>query len=72
MIISKNPNFVKLEYVSDLHAPVNKSNYYIGIIIYSFITIIFLYLFINTKALQEIEARDFTPPRFWEYGYQLF
>jgi len=42
----------------------------LSIIIYIILTATFLYIFLKTTALSE--SMPLAPPRFWEYGYQLF
>ncbi|WP_336956232.1 O-antigen ligase family protein [Acinetobacter johnsonii] len=70
VFLLKNPEFRHAKYFSDILVQNPKSVWVVNFIIYLIITCAFIYLFVNTSALSESLA--VTPPRFWEYGYQLF
>ncbi|MFD1438149.1 O-antigen ligase family protein [Acinetobacter sp. ANC 4282] len=70
VFLLKNPEFSHASYFNYLKIKNSKIDKLIQLFIYLFILIIFIYLFINTSVLSE--NLPSTPPRFWEYGYQLF
>lgn len=70
VFLLKNPEFSHASYFNQFEIENSKKSKLIYFIIYLFITIIFIYLFLNTSVLTE--SLPSTPPRFWEYGYQLY
>lgn len=70
VFLLKNPEFQHARYFNQIPFQSSKLVQMVNFIIYFVITCAFAYLFINTSALSESLA--VTPPRFWEYGYQLF
>lgn len=70
VFLLKNPEFQHAKYFNQIPFQSSKLAQMVNFIIYFVITCAFAYFFINTSALSESLA--VTPPRFWEYGYQLF
>ncbi len=70
VFLLKNPEFQHATYFSPSACEASKKSQFLEFIVYILITLAFIYLFFNTSALSE--SLPSTPPRFWEYGYQLF
>ncbi|OTG75019.1 O-antigen polymerase [Acinetobacter terrae] len=70
VFLLKNPEFSHSTYFNQLVIQNSKYIKTINLIIYVFIAVMFFYLFVNTSVLTE--SLPLTPPRFWEYGYQLY
>ena len=70
VFLLKNPEFQHAKYFNQIPFQSSKLAQMVNFIVYFVITCAFAYLFINTSALSE--SLSVTPPRFWEYGYQLF
>lgn len=70
VFLLKNQEFQHAKYFNQILFQSSKLAQMVNFIIYFVITCAFAYLFINTSALSE--SLTVTPPRFWEYGYQLF
>lgn len=70
IFLLKNPEFSHAYYFNQLSKEGLIKNKIIHSFIYIFISLIFIYLFINTSVFSENLLS--TPPRFWEYGYKLF
>lgn len=70
VFLLKNPEFQHATYFSPSACEASKKSQVLEFIVYILITLAFIYLFFNTSALSE--SLPSTPPRFWEYGYQLF
>ena len=70
VFLLKNPEFEHAASFNQLAYEASKKSQIFGIIVYILITLAFIYLFFNTSALSE--SLPTTPPRFWEYGYQVF
>lgn len=70
VFLLKNPEF---QHATSFHPPTyeaSRVSQVFGYIAYILIALAFIYLFFYTSALSE--SLPSTPPRFWEYGYQLF
>ena len=70
VFLLKNPEF---EHAASFHPSTyeaSRVSQVFGYIAYISIALAFIYLFFYTSALSE--SLPSTPPRFWEYGYQLF
>ena len=70
VFLLKNPEF---EHATSFHPStyeVSRVSQVFAYIAYILIALAFIYLFFYTSALSE--SLPSTPPRFWEYGYQLF
>lgn len=70
VFLLKNPEFQHSAYFNQANYRKSKLTQIFYFSLYFIITLAFIYLFINTSALSE--SLPTTPPRFWEYGYQLF
>ena len=70
VFLLKNPEFQHATYFNRSTVQSSILVQVLNFIIYFIFTLAFIYLFINTSVLSKILAS--TPPRFWEYGYQLF
>lgn len=70
VFLLKNPEFQHATYFSSSACEASKKSQFLEFIVYILITLAFIYLFFNTSAL--LESLPSTPPRFWEYGYQIF
>lgn len=70
IFLLKNPEFKHAAYFNQQLNQPSKSNFWASFLIYILIAIVFINLFLSTSALSE--SLPSTPPRFWEYGYQLF
>lgn len=70
IFLLKNPEFSHSLNFNQLLID-HKSSYskFINMLLYIMISMIFLYVFTTTTMLEG--SQEFTPPRFWEYGYQL-
>jgi hypothetical protein len=66
----KNPEFQHAASFNPLTHETSRVSQVFELIVYILITLAFIYLFFHTSALSE--SLPSTPPRFWEYGYQLF
>ena len=71
VFLLKNPVFKHAAYFNRLPRIASATDMVISIIVYFSLTAIYIYLFINTSVLFD-RLMLATPPRFWEYGYQLF
>lgn len=69
VFLLKNPSFSHSQYFNQKIINKSLKIKYLSIIIYINLITIFLYIFIKTTALSE--ALPLSPPRFWEYGFQL-
>ena len=70
IFLLKNPEF---QHAASFHSSAHEASRVFQVfelIIYILMTLAFIYLFFHTSALSE--SLPSTPPRFWEYGYQLF
>ncbi|MBF4521735.1 O-antigen ligase family protein [Acinetobacter towneri] len=70
VFLLKNPEF---QHAASFHPSTyeaSRVSQVFGYIAYISIALAFIYLFFYTSALSE--SLPSTPPRFWEYGYQLF
>ncbi|WP_180158749.1 O-antigen ligase [Acinetobacter sp. YH01026] len=70
VFLLKNPEF---QHAASFHPSTyeaSRVSQVFGYIAYILIALAFIYLFFYTSALSE--SLPSTPPRFWEYGYQLF
>lgn len=70
VFLLKNPEFQHATSFNLSARKASKKSQVFNFIVYILITLAFIYLFFNTSALSE--SLPSTPPRFWEYGYQLF
>ncbi|HJF26760.1 MAG TPA: O-antigen ligase family protein [Acinetobacter lwoffii] len=70
VFLLKNPEFQHATSFNLSTREASKKSQFFKFIVYILITLAFIYLFFNTSALSE--SLPSTPPRFWEYGYQLF
>lgn len=70
VFLLKNPEFQHAKYFNQINSENLHLTQTLYFITWLIITFIFFYLFLNTSALSE--SLPSTPPRFWEYGYQLF
>lgn len=70
VFLLKSPEFQHANYFNPPAHEVSKKSQVLEFIVYILITLAFIYLFLSTSALSESLLS--TPPRFWEYGYQLF
>ncbi|WP_074383624.1 O-antigen ligase family protein [Acinetobacter pseudolwoffii] len=70
VFLLKNPEFQHATYFSPSACEASKKSQFLEFIVYILIALAFIYLFFNTSALSE--SLPSTPPRFWEYGYQIF
>lgn len=70
IFLLKNPEFKHAAYFNQQLNQPSKINFWASFLIYILIAIVFINLFLSTSALSE--SLPSTPPRFWEYGYQLF
>lgn len=70
VFLLKNPEFQHATYFSSSAQEASKKSQVLEFLVYILITLAFIYLFFNTSALSE--SLPTTPPRFWEYGYQVF
>lgn len=70
IFLLKNPEFKHAAYFNQQFNQPSKKNFWVSFLIYILISIVFINLFLSTSALSE--SLPSTPPRFWEYGYQLF
>ncbi|WP_335962542.1 O-antigen ligase family protein [Acinetobacter haemolyticus] len=70
VFLLKNPEFQHAASFNQSAHETSKKSKIFGFIVYILITLAFIYLFFYTSALSE--SLPSTPPRFWEYGYQLF
>lgn len=70
VFLLKNPAFSYGQKFNELS--INSDDrvaYAFNAFVYIAIAAVFIYIFANTAMLADTE--EFTPPRFWEYGYQL-
>ncbi|WP_326519620.1 O-antigen ligase family protein [Acinetobacter sp. CAAS 2-6] len=70
IFLLKNPEFQHATYFNKTINKILLHTQFFGFMIYIIITFSFIYLFSNTSVLSKILPS--TPPRFWEYAYQLF
>ena len=70
VFLLKNPEFQHAASFDPLTHKTSRVSQVFELIVYILITLAFIYLFFHTSALSE--NLPSTPPRFWEYGYQLF
>ena len=70
VFLLKNPEFSHAIYFNQLVIQNSKYIKIINFIIYVIVAVVFFYLFVHTSVLTE--SLPLTPPRFWEYGYQLY
>lgn len=70
VFLLKNPEFKHATYFNSLNNKKSTLTPIIYLVVWLIITFLFFYLFLNTSVLSE--NLPSTPPRFWEYGYQLF
>lgn len=70
VFLLKNPDFSHAFYFGNLTSKNLIKNKNINFILFYFLVFIFLYIFLNMYILSE--KLPLAPPRFWEYGYQLF
>lgn len=70
VFLLKNPEFKHAPSFRLSASEASKKSQVFEFIVYILITLSFIYVFFNTSALSE--SLPSTPPRFWEYGYQLF
>ena len=71
VFLLKNPVFQHAAYFNRVPHITSVTDTVVSIIVYFSLTAIFIYLFLNTSVLFD-SLMLATPPRFWEYGYQLF
>lgn len=70
VFLLKNPEFKHAAYFNQQFNQPSKENLWVSFLIYILIAMVFINLFLSTSTLSE--SLPLTPPRFWEYGYQLF
>ena len=70
VFLLKNPEFQHAASFNPLTHETSRVSQVFELLVYILITLAFIYLFFHTSALSE--SLPSTPPRFWEYGYQLF
>ncbi|WP_425879402.1 O-antigen ligase family protein [Acinetobacter sp. TWP2-2-3] len=70
VFLLKNPEFKHSAYFNSLNNKKSTLTKIIYFVVWLIITFVFFYLFLNTSVLSG--SLPSTPPRFWEYGYQLF
>ncbi|NYR08861.1 O-antigen ligase family protein [Psychrobacter sp. BI730] len=71
VFLLKNPVFQHAAYFNRVPYITSVTDMVVSIVVYFSLTVIFIYLFLNTSVLFD-SLMLATPPRFWEYGYQLF
>lgn len=69
VFLLKNPIFYHSYHFVDILTVERKYDKYISIIVFIVITVLFIFIFINTTIFS-LDTPS-TPPRFWGYGYQL-
>ena len=70
VFLLKNPEFQHSTSFNQSAHKASRISQVFGFMVYILIALAFIYLFFNTSALSE--SLPTTPPRFWEYGYQVF
>lgn len=70
VFLLKNPVFQHASYFNKASKVSSSSNRLVTSIIYFILMAIFIYILITTSLLSDSNMLT-TPPRFWEYGYQL-
>lgn len=70
IFLLKNPEFQHAKYFNKINNKNSNLTQTIYFFVWLIIVFMFFYLFLNTSVLSESSLT--TPPRFWEYGYQLF
>lgn len=71
VFLLKNPVFTHAAYFDSTPYVASPTDKVLSIVIYLSLMAIFIYLFMTTSVLFDTLMLA-TPPRFWEYGYQLF